>query len=367
MDSKQNPLGAGPIQPVRLDVIRNHQVVQSAEFVKDKIVLGRVLSADLRLDDPRVSRIHALIEVKGPQILVTDLASSHGTFINGTKVLEGKLQVGDTLKLGFVEVKIEKGSGKPTATESLGASDAEGTATQVEIDRDKLDKGNRRGPDRRQADVFPEEKRLDERRQGDRRVPGEEPPPLEGDRRVGERRRADRRHFDITSLERRIEERRARGSDDDILPEDLEKAFDIPEHARELELTVLWGDHILDVSNYYDEALITVGESPRNEYIIPSIGISDEFPLVNINEDGSATLAFTEKMSGTVRARDKVYDVAQLKNEKFVKIKYAIIDKLMNNVDGFIWAGLYKKNYKASDKEIGTIYGKKLFIKRDEK
>jgi len=54
-------------------------------------------------------------------------------------------------------------------------------------------------------------------------------------------------------------------------------------------------------------------------------------------------------------------------NEKFIKIKYAIIDKLMNNVDGFIWAGLYKKNYKASDKEIGTIYGKKLFIKRDEK
>lgn len=319
MDPKQNPLGSGPIQPIRLEVLKDHQVVQTAEFVKDKIVLGRVLSADLRLDDPRVSRIHALIEVKGPQILVTDLASSHGTFINGKKVLEGKIQFGDTLKLGFVEVRIEKGSGIATAPTDLGSSETEETATQVGIEREKIEKSDRRGPDRRQSDVFPEEKRLDERRQGDRRVPGDEPPPLDGDRRVGERRRADRRHFDITSLERRIEERRARGSDDDILPEDLERAFDIPEHARELELTVLWGDHILDVSNYYDEALITVGESPRNEYIIPSIGISDEFPLVNINEDGSATLAFTEKMSGTVRARDKVYDVSQLQKEKFVK------------------------------------------------
>jgi len=319
MDPKQNPLGSGPIHPVRLDILQNGEVVQSAEFVKDKIVLGRVLSADLRLDDARVSRIHALIEVKGPSVFVTDLASSHGTFINGKKVLEGKLEFGDTLKLGFVEVRVEKGSGNVVSQTESGTAATDGAATQAEIDRSMLDKMNRRGPDRRQADVFPEEKRLDERRQGDRRAEATQPPPLEGDRRVGERRRAERRHFDITSLERRIEERRARLSDDDILPEDLEKAFELPEHARELELTVLWGDHILDVSNYYDEALITVGESPRNEYIIPSAGISDEFPLVNINEDGSATLAFTDKMSGTVRTRDKVYAVSELKKEKFVK------------------------------------------------
>jgi len=77
MDPKQNPIGSGPIHPVRLDILQNGEVVQSAEFVKDKIVLGRVLSADLRLDDARVSRIHALIEVKGPSVFVTDLASSH--------------------------------------------------------------------------------------------------------------------------------------------------------------------------------------------------------------------------------------------------------------------------------------------------
>lgn len=314
--------------PIRLDTLADGKVVHSSEFVKDKIVLGRVLSADLRIDDPRVSRIHALIEVKGNSIVITDLASSHGTFVNGKKVLEEKLNFGDTIRLGFSDLKIEKGTGIPTAPITFESIEgAEGVATQVDMDRSLVDKMDRRGPDRRKADAFPEEKRLEERRQGDRRYEESKTaeqmrPEVEvedEERRVGERRRGDRRTFDITSLERRISDRRVRTSDEDILPEDLEKAFDVPEHARELELTVLWGDHILDVSNYYNESQITVGESPRNEYIIPSVGISDEFPLVNMNEDGSATLAFTEKMTGTVRSRDKIYSVGDLKSEKFVK------------------------------------------------
>lgn len=317
MEAKLTSANSEGMIPLRLDTLADGKVVHSSEFVKDKIVLGRVLSADMRVDDPRVSRIHALVEVKSNSILITDLASTHGTFVNGKKVLEAKLNFGDTIRLGFVELKLEKGSGVPTAPAVFDSSEAsEGIATQVDIDRSMMEKADRRGPDRRQIDAFPEEKRLEDRRQGDRRFQESQP---EEERRVGQRRRGDRRTFDITSLERRISDRRSRASDDDILPEELEKAFDAPEHARELELTVLWGDHILDISNYYGEAEIKVGESPRNDYIIPSVGISDEFPLVNLNEDGSATLAFTDKMTGTVRSRDKIYSVGDLKNEKFVK------------------------------------------------
>ena len=129
----------------------------------------------------------------------------------------------------------------------------------------------------------------------------------------------DRRVFDITSLERRIEDRRERKTDDDMLPEDLEKAFESPEHAREIEVTALWGDHILDISNYSDECVLSIGESPRNDYIIPSVGIPDEFPLLSIQEDGSSQLAFTEQMSGTIRARDKIYSIKDLSSEKFVR------------------------------------------------
>ena len=82
------------------------------------------------------------------------------------------------------------------------------------------------------------------------------------------------------------------------MPEELEKAFEAPDHARELEVTALWGDHILDVSNYVDPIILTVGESPRNEYIIPSVGIPDEFPLVSIEEDGSAQTGVYARYAG---------------------------------------------------------------------
>lgn len=337
--------------PIRLDVLgQKGEVVHTSEFVKEKIVLGRILSADLRIDDPRVSRIHALLEVRGDNILLTDLASSHGTFVNGQKVVETKLKMGDTIKLGFIEVKVLKGSGKVTTTQPAafeGRPVFEGEETLVNIDRSMLEQMDRRTPaDRRRHDAFPNENRLEDRRQGDRRVEqrkGERrapqkgepklPPnvpadrrtgddrrqPMTDDRRVGERRRGDRRVFDITSLERRIEDRRTRRGDDDILPEDLEKAFEAPDHGREIEVTALWGDHILDVSNYYTPVVLTVGESPRADYIIPSVGIPDEFPLVTIEDDGNAHLAFTGDMTGTVRARDKIYTVKDLKEEKFVK------------------------------------------------
>jgi pSer/pThr/pTyr-binding forkhead associated (FHA) protein/outer membrane biosynthesis protein TonB len=341
MEQKAQATTSGGI-PIRLDVLGpDGTVIHTAEFAKDKIVLGRIISADLRIDDPRVSRIHALLEVRGGSILLTDLASSHGTWINGKKVVETKVSFGDTIKLGFIELRVEKGSGRTSNSPVTfeGSPVVEGAETLVDIDRSMLDKTDRRGPDRRKKDAFPEERRLEDRRGGDRRVDqrkgdrrttedqsGDDnrlgmdrrQPPAE-ERRVGDRRRGDRRVFDITSLERRIEDRRTRKTDDDVLPEELEKAFEAPSHARELEVTVLWGDHILDVSNYVDECVLSIGESPTNDYIIPSVGIPDEFPLISIREDGTATLAFTKDMQGTVRARDKIYTLSDLTSEKFVK------------------------------------------------
>ncbi len=347
--------------PIRLDVLNSSgDIVHTSEFVKEKIVLGRILSADLRIDDPRVSRIHALLETKGDRILLTDLASSHGTYVNGEKIVEKAVKAGDVIRLGFVELRVEKGSGRVTASQPRfeGGGLSDGEETRIDIDRDLINQMDRRtgaaettkGSDRRKKDAFPEEQRLDERRDGDRRLDqrhadrrtkGGAPAagggggeieveqerrertdrrqPLDYERRLGDRRHNERRVFDITSLERRIEERRARKGDDDLLPEELEKAFEQPEHARELEVTVLWGDHILDVSNYHDAMVLTVGESPRCDYIIPSEGIPDEFPIISIEEDGNAHLAFTADMKGTIRARDKIYTIDQLKDEKFVR------------------------------------------------
>ncbi len=333
--------------PVRLDVLNKDGGVQySAEFTKDKIVLGRVLSADLRLDDSRVSRIHALLEIRGSDLLITDLASTHGTFVNGEKIVESRLKFGDTIALGGVTLKLEKGSGQASNV-GAPASATQGDRTQtsldigLDFDSDTVVSDRRDSPDRRKQDTFQKERRSDDRRSGDRRVEqrkgerrkkdvpinhpdrrvagSERRKPREVERRVGDRRKNDRRVFDITSLERRIEDRRERKNDEDMLPEELEAAFVQPDHARELEVTALWGDHILDVSNYADPITLNVGEAPENQYIIPSEGIPYEFPLVTIGEDTTAHLAFTDQMTGTVRVRDSIYRLQDLPGEQFVR------------------------------------------------
>jgi predicted RNA-binding Zn-ribbon protein involved in translation (DUF1610 family) len=63
--------------------------------------IGRSLNADLRLDDPSVSRRHALIVAEpGKQLRVLDDRSLNGLFLNGETVEWGALNDGDELAVG---------------------------------------------------------------------------------------------------------------------------------------------------------------------------------------------------------------------------------------------------------------------------
>lgn len=63
--------------------------------------IGRSVSADLQLDDPSVSRRHALIVSEpGEPLRVLDDRSLNGIFVNGETVEWGKLADGDELTIG---------------------------------------------------------------------------------------------------------------------------------------------------------------------------------------------------------------------------------------------------------------------------
>lgn len=63
--------------------------------------IGRSLNADLRLDDPSVSRRHALIVAEpGKPLRVLDDRSLNGVFLNGEAVEWGALKDGDELAIG---------------------------------------------------------------------------------------------------------------------------------------------------------------------------------------------------------------------------------------------------------------------------
>jgi hypothetical protein len=62
--------------------------------------IGRSLSAEIRIDDPTVSRRHALIHRDGDTVRLLDDRSLNGVFRNGRRVELEELQDGDTLAVG---------------------------------------------------------------------------------------------------------------------------------------------------------------------------------------------------------------------------------------------------------------------------
>ena len=63
--------------------------------------LGRQSDNELQLRDSRISRNHAEIRLVNGQYVLQDLRSSHGSFVNGTRVERAVLQHGDSIDFGF--------------------------------------------------------------------------------------------------------------------------------------------------------------------------------------------------------------------------------------------------------------------------
>jgi predicted component of type VI protein secretion system len=80
---------------------------RSHELKADKTTIGRVEDNTFQLAEPSVSSHHCEVELRGSDVLVKDLNSTNGTFINGEKVTESVLKPGQTLRLGQVEIRLE--------------------------------------------------------------------------------------------------------------------------------------------------------------------------------------------------------------------------------------------------------------------
>jgi adenylate cyclase len=66
------------------------------------LVLGRALNSDLPVLDPTVSRRHAELLVELSRVLLKDLGSSNGTFVNGGRVDSASLVAGDRIVFGKI-------------------------------------------------------------------------------------------------------------------------------------------------------------------------------------------------------------------------------------------------------------------------
>ena len=85
-----------------------HLSGQVLPITAETIILGRNLDARFSLDDPYVSRTHAVIRRAGNQVTIEDLGSTSGTRVNGTPITRASsLRDGDLITLATVQLRYE--------------------------------------------------------------------------------------------------------------------------------------------------------------------------------------------------------------------------------------------------------------------
>ncbi len=88
-----------PGQPVRAYPVR-----------AASIRLGRGPENDLDLADTRVSRAHGLLSARQGGLVYSDLGSTNGSFVNGSRVAEVALGPGDVLRVGDTTITVSLGT-----------------------------------------------------------------------------------------------------------------------------------------------------------------------------------------------------------------------------------------------------------------
>jgi hypothetical protein len=80
------------------------------------LVIGRGSEADLRINDPGISRRHAQIRVNaaGPQLQIdiVDLGSTNGILVNGQRVQQAVLREGSRIEIGSTRMLVHAPAGR---------------------------------------------------------------------------------------------------------------------------------------------------------------------------------------------------------------------------------------------------------------
>jgi pSer/pThr/pTyr-binding forkhead associated (FHA) protein len=96
--------GVGPVVPLDRPVI----------------LVGRHPECDTRIDLPSISRRHCCLALVNDRVMIRDLGSRHGVWVNGQRVEEAPLRLSDEIAIGPLLFRLE--SAAPT-TPAPAASD----------------------------------------------------------------------------------------------------------------------------------------------------------------------------------------------------------------------------------------------------
>lgn len=97
---------------------------RSFELIADKTTVGRVSDNAFEIAEASVSSHHAEVLLRGTEVVIRDLGSTNGTFINGEKITEAVLKPGQSLRFGTVDLKLDTGDSPAPVVASASAPSA---------------------------------------------------------------------------------------------------------------------------------------------------------------------------------------------------------------------------------------------------
>jgi hypothetical protein len=109
---KPAPQATEAASPVELGVQREVAVLEwngeHKEITKRRVVIGRSRDADIRVEDPNISRRHAEVQQEGATWWLVDLDSTNGVEVGGKRVKRLKLEDGTRFVIGSTEITFSR-------------------------------------------------------------------------------------------------------------------------------------------------------------------------------------------------------------------------------------------------------------------
>jgi pSer/pThr/pTyr-binding forkhead associated (FHA) protein len=102
----------------KLVILTQGMTGRAHELNVDRTTIGRVEDNTFQIADPSVSSHHCEVLLRGGEVVIRDLNSTNGSFINDSQITESVLKPGQKLRLGQIELKLETEGSAPAAAGS---------------------------------------------------------------------------------------------------------------------------------------------------------------------------------------------------------------------------------------------------------
>ena len=252
------------VEALRLEVFDGGKSIAQHLTDQRKIIIGRISSADFRIADVKVSRIHALLErLDDGTIRLTDLASSHGTFVGGERIVERLITPSDQIQIANLTLKISLEFQEQLVSESA--------ATPAPTPSHNPPAPPARAPQAPRAEI---------------QISAQ-----------GQAVSVSREPTQIRSLK---DVARTRG------------VLEVTGPREDLEVTVYWQDAVLGIDHYRSEGeVIQIGSGTKVHYIVPSNSLPENFDFIKVGRH-QVDLHLHPSMKGSVRLKDKMSTIEDL-------------------------------------------------------